>query len=106
MTIGPTLRIIRKKRGILQKDLSEACSLTQSYLSQIENNKREPTIATLREICNYLEVPLPAVFLLSIEDDDLPAAKREAYQSVLPAMKLFIDGLFIGELENDAPASA
>lgn len=97
MKIGSTIKMLRKRRDMLQAELSEACAMTQSYLSQIENNKREPTIPTLRLICEQLEVPLPVLVLMSIEMDDLPEDRRAAYETLIPAMRSFLDGIFISE---------
>ncbi|WP_084135144.1 helix-turn-helix domain-containing protein [Rikenella microfusus] len=55
MDIGSVIRDIRKKKKITQTQLAKLSQITQTYLSQIENNQKEPTIPTLKAI--------PIVFL-------------------------------------------
>lgn len=47
---------IRKERGLTQEQLSELCGLSLQYLSDLERGKRNPTIVTLYEIAQALEV--------------------------------------------------
>ena len=93
--------MIRKRRRVLQATLSDECNLTQSYLSQIENNKREPSIPALRIICEQLDVPVPILILMSIEVDDLPEAKRDAYAALIPVVRSFFDGIINSESNID-----
>ena len=51
--------------------LAERTLLSQSYLSMIESNKREPTLSTIGKIAKALEVPVPIVMFLAAEKDDL-----------------------------------
>lgn len=105
MNLGTTIKCLRKSKGINQRSLSESCGITQGYLSQIENNKREPTITTLRQISTLLDVPLPVMLLLSIDESDIPEEKRSTYQTILPAVRSFIDGIFIQD-QQIGPSSA
>ncbi len=96
MNLGNTIKIIRSKRGIRQNELAESTNLSQTYLSQIENNQKEPNLSTLKQICACLDVPLPVVFFLSLDEDDVPGNKKEAFKLVAPAINNFISEFFIG----------
>lgn len=63
--IGERIRDIRLKIGMSQKDLAQKTGFTKSYLSQIENSKREPPISTLSKIAYVLNVDM--TFLISGE---------------------------------------
>ncbi len=70
MNFAKALRISRAARGISQQDLAKAAGLSPSYVSLIESGKREPTIATMREIADALEIPLDLIMLLAIDETD------------------------------------
>ena len=71
MNIGHALKLCRSARRISLDALAERTLLSQSYLSMIESNKREPTLSTIGKIAKALEVPVPIVMFLAAEKDDL-----------------------------------
>lgn len=62
MDLGQTIKSIRKQKGLKQNQFAELCEITQAYLSQIENNLKEPNLSTLKVISDKLETPLPILF--------------------------------------------
>lgn len=94
MINGGVIKEIRKKSGQSQFELAQACELSQTYLSQIENGKKTPNLSTLEAICKQLSVPLPVLTLLSIEREDIPANKRELYDRLYPTIKTMLSELF------------
>ena len=46
MNLGQAIKDLRKTKGIKQGDFAIECGITPAYLSQIENNKREPNLST------------------------------------------------------------
>lgn len=61
--IGERLRKSRKEKGLTLDVLAAKTGFSKSYLSQIENLKREPSIGTLTKIAYVLGVD--ALFLIS-----------------------------------------
>ena len=59
------IRRLRKDKGFSLDELSKRTGFAKSYLSQIENLKREPPISTLSQIAHILEIDL--LFLLTGE---------------------------------------
>lgn len=49
------LREYRKKHGLTQKDISDKTGLTQSAISQFENNDDKVTLTTINFIADRLE---------------------------------------------------
>ncbi len=94
MDLGNTIVMLREERGLKQKDLAEYAGLTQSYLSQIEKNKKEPNLSTLKTIGKALGIPLPILLFLSIDEKDLPEQKKEAFDILRPLMKNLINDFF------------
>lgn len=97
MNLGNTIKRVRKKKNIKQIELSNKCNISLTYLSQIENNKKEPALSTLREISNYLNIPLPILFFISLSEDDIPSEKREAYKFLYPSINNLITDIFVLE---------
>lgn len=80
MNIGNRIIEIRQKKGLSQYKLYNLAEISQSALSDIESNKKSPTIITLEKICKALEISLSDFFLedKANEIDTLPpAAKKE-----------------------------
>lgn len=55
------VRVWRKHRGLSVSALAAACGLTASAVSQIENNKRSPSIEKLKAIAAALNVEVDDV---------------------------------------------
>ena len=54
--VGENTARIRKERGLTQEALAEKSGLSQQYISGLESGQRNPTIVTLYELANALEV--------------------------------------------------
>ncbi|BDQ13274.1 hypothetical protein TEGAF0_24910 [Sediminibacterium sp. TEGAF015] len=94
MNLGTVIKDIRKQRGQTQTEFAESCGITQTYLSQIENNAKEPNLATLKEISKKLDLPLPILFFLSLNEDDISPEKRKAFEIINPSVKSLINEFF------------
>jgi transcriptional regulator with XRE-family HTH domain len=94
MNLGVTIKNIRKQKGQTQSEFASACGISQTYLSQIENNQREPNLSTLKIISNELNVPLPILFFLSLNIDDIQQNKREAFEIISPSVKSLVNEFF------------
>lgn len=94
MNIGNTIRDIRKNKQLTQGQLANACGVTQTYLSLIESNQKDPTVSTLRKIADQLNMPLPILFFLSIDENDIPEGKKETFQLIGNSMKALINEFF------------
>ncbi|WP_322903173.1 cupin domain-containing protein [Paenibacillus campi] len=67
MEIGSMIRAIRKRKNITIAQICEQTGLSQGFMSQLENNKTSPSLATLESIAAVLNVSL-AYLLLSREE--------------------------------------
>jgi transcriptional regulator with XRE-family HTH domain len=94
MDLGTTIKNIRKKKGYTQDEFAPLCGISQTYLSQIEANKKEPNLSTLKSISSNLKVPLPIIFFLSMTDDDVLPNKRHAFEIVSPSVKSMLNEFF------------
>ena len=63
--IGKKISRVRKYKKISQGTLAQKSNLSQSFISHLEQGKRNPTINTIQKISQGLNIPLNK-FLLYI----------------------------------------
>jgi transcriptional regulator with XRE-family HTH domain len=97
MRLGAAVKDLRRKAGLRQEDLAERVGLTQSYLSQIENDRKEPNLSTLRQIGGELGVSLPILFFLSMDEEDVRPERKEAFDRIFPHLKDLIESQLLAD---------
>lgn len=65
-SIGDKVRMLRERLGLSRAELAEAAGVTPGFIAQLENNKTQASLATLRRIAQCLDVS-PCYLIL--EDD-------------------------------------
>jgi transcriptional regulator with XRE-family HTH domain len=71
MNLGKAIQTSRVKRGLSQATLAKRANCSISYLSMLENSKRDPTLSTVQNIATALGIPLEILFFLGAEDGEL-----------------------------------
>ena len=94
MDLGNVIKNTRNKKGLTQNEFASLCNITQTYLSQIENNLREPNLSTLKSISENLNIPLPVLFFLSMTEEDIQPNKRDAFRIINPSVKSMVNEFF------------
>lgn len=100
MDLGRSIKTIRIERGYNQKDLASACNLSQTYLSQIENNVKDPNLSAIKKIAKGLSVPLPILLFLAMDENDIPSGKKEYFKLIGPSMLALVQEFFLGGQET------
>lgn len=77
MNVGQAIRLCRTQRKASQTDVAQEASCSVSYLSLLENNKRDPTLSTLIKIADALRVPIGVLFVLAAEHEDLGSVNKK-----------------------------
>lgn len=90
MQIGKAIKTLRKERNISQSELSKKSGISQVYLSQIETGTRSGTINMLETIAKGLQIPLPVIFWLAIEQTDIEESKQGIYIHLKPVIDSMI----------------
>ena len=54
--LGQNMKRIRTKKNMSQGDIARALEVDRGYISNIENGKKNPTLATVAKIANALGV--------------------------------------------------
>jgi len=95
MKTGVTIKKLRKEKRITQIDFAKQCGISQTYLSQLENDERNPTVDVLERISKVLEIPFPVLSFLSITIDNVPEEKKEVYRRMEKVMFGLVEDVFL-----------
>ena len=60
--LGPRLKEIRLKTGLSLREIARQLDVSPSFVSQIENGKSQPSVATLYSLSKLLGVPVDVLF--------------------------------------------
>jgi transcriptional regulator with XRE-family HTH domain len=64
LAFGNTLKSLRLEKGFTQEKLAELCNLDVSFISMLENGKRQPTLSTIFSIASALNVKASSIILM------------------------------------------
>jgi transcriptional regulator with XRE-family HTH domain len=73
MQLGRKIRDLRLRRGLTVQQLAEATGLSKGFVSQVENGRTSPSLATLSDLARSLET---SVAWLVVEEDLVPYVVR------------------------------
>ncbi len=60
--IGLRIKELRKKEGISQQELSFGSGLDRTYITQVENGKRNISIVNIEKMANALNLSIKELF--------------------------------------------
>lgn len=92
MSIGNAIKVCRTRRNLTQKELAKRADLNTSYLSQVEQDKRDPTLSTLRSISKGLQIPLSILLFLGGDQDELFSIDKELAEKISYTLLRIIKG--------------
>jgi len=100
--LGHHLRAARELRGLSQYDLAEKLGKDQRSISQMENDKRTPSVAELLQIADILDVSIVSFFDGALTPNDLDLLMLQqlnrlptvnSKRAVIELVRLFCDAL-------------
>lgn len=56
--LGKNLKRIRTEKGISQGDIARVLDVGRSFITNIENGKTNPTLATIAKIAKAIDIPV------------------------------------------------
>ena len=62
MILGKTIKAYRRAKKITLKELAERAGTTASFLSDVENNKKQPSMDTLGKLAQAFDLPVYLLF--------------------------------------------
>jgi XRE family transcriptional regulator, regulator of sulfur utilization len=87
MNIGTAIKSVRNQVGLSQEQLSERTGLSQTSISQIENGVKQPSKKSIRAICRALEIPEAVLYIIGLEDTDVPPSRKKMFADLYPEIK-------------------
>lgn len=99
--MGEALRLLRIFNGYKSAELAEMLELSQSYVSELENNKKQPTMDVLEKYAKVFDMKKSTLLLFaeSLEND---STNMDQKQRVARAgMKLLKIPEKVGEFDNE-----
>ena len=82
--IGKRIRTYRLQAGLSQEKLAEIASCDATYLSEIEQGKRNPSLKVIERIATALQIPLSRLFEKVDEEKDVGRnIPMECYEHLL-----------------------
>jgi len=82
MQLGRKIRDLRLRRGLTVQKLADATHLSKGFISQVENDRTSPSLATLRDLAAALRTSMA---YLVIEDDPTLHVVRATERPQVPA---------------------
>ena len=62
---GQTLKKIREERGLSQEEFSDLIGCHRTYVSPLENGKKNPSLNTINHVLSRLNIPISEFFKLT-----------------------------------------
>ena len=77
MNLGRSIKLCRTSRGLSQDELARKIGKSISYISLIEQGKRDPAMSTIEEIARALGVPLSLLTFLAADPGELKGVPED-----------------------------
>jgi transcriptional regulator with XRE-family HTH domain len=89
MNISKALKLCRTQKGITKTELAEKADLSISYLSLLEQGKRDPNLSTINRLCIALNIPASIFMFLASDVNELNGISKELAEKIsLTALQL------------------
>lgn len=100
--IGEALRLLRIFNGYKSVELAEKLEISQSYVSEIENNKKQPTMEILDKYASVFDMKKSTLMLFAESlEKDATIQKNQKQRVALAGMKLLKILEKVGNLEDE-----
>ena len=100
-TMGEALRLLRIFNGYKSAELAKKLELSQSYVSELENGKKQPTMEVLDKYAKVFEMKKSTLMLFaeSLEGEEIKNDKKQRLARA--GMKLLKILEKVGEFEDE-----
>jgi transcriptional regulator with XRE-family HTH domain len=87
LQVAASIRLLRQKSGLSQRQLAMRMQVPRTYVSKIENEKAMPTLSSLQRLATALEVPMGDLLKgtsRSLEDEIADLMQDDFMAQVVP----------------------
>jgi transcriptional regulator with XRE-family HTH domain len=88
------LKYLRQDRGLTQGELAKTAGVAQSTIAQIESGRKDPSISTLKQIAQALDIEIAILFAsddVHVFDMKRLQAKYHKIDDLNPTLHVAID---------------
>lgn len=89
MNIGNAIKQVREHFGVSQVELSKKTGISQTAISQMEKGPKQPSKGSIEKICKAFDIPVALLYVIGMQESDVSASRKHAYDKLYPAMKDF-----------------
>jgi transcriptional regulator with XRE-family HTH domain len=82
MNIGTAIRRCRKEKKLTLKTVAEKASISEGFLSQVENDVNSPSVDTLIRICNALGINAGDLLTQVSEQEQLVLIRKSEWDDI------------------------
>lgn len=79
MEVGKRITMFREKKGITINKLANLAGISQSYLREVEMEKKKPTVEIVSLLCDALEISLRDFF----DDASVSLLEKDELNSII-----------------------
>ncbi len=83
LKFGNLLALIREHKGFLQKTLAKEAGMNVSVICEIENNRREVSLKSLKKIAKVLDIPYQVLLLYTLDPTKMSEDKQDAFSKIV-----------------------
>ena len=91
--IGPSIKKLRKLKGLTQVQLAKKIKSTASYISSLENGRYPPTLNMLKKISNKLEIPVAFILILGLDEDCFRKKHKTKFKVINQSLQSIIHNI-------------
>jgi transcriptional regulator with XRE-family HTH domain len=77
MNLGRAIKLCRTQKNLKQSQLAKKAKLSVSYLSLLEQEKRDPPFSTVEKIAGALDVPVSILMFLATDKEEISEISPE-----------------------------
>jgi transcriptional regulator with XRE-family HTH domain len=96
--ISEILRGLREKKEMSAEQVARMCQISAQEYMWFENAApapNKPTKEQLEKLSDVFNIPFHVLYFLSIEEEDVPPSKRDAFKKIQPNIYKLIEQIFL-----------
>lgn len=98
--LGEALRLIRVFHDVKLKELAEELKISKGYLSEIESQKKKPSLDLVNKYSKRFNVSVSAIMLFSEELDDERSNLKKGIRNKILKFLQIVEGITVKDDEE------
>lgn len=82
MNFGAAIKTCREAKGLSRAKLAELCDLSPSYITLLEQNKRDPNLSVANRIAESLDIPSSILMFLAADKDSFESIDKDVAEKM------------------------